>query len=110
MAQFRCVIQEQGVAQTRREELERRLHEHHNRHYPGEETTVRWTAVPAGHMFTEGRQSTSSVVSCTLAHTTTREGREHYMRGVCELWTEVAQCTDHEVVVSITESVGQDQE
>ena len=27
------------------------------------------------------------------------------MRDVCDLWTEATDCTDHEVVVTITETV-----
>lgn len=66
--------------------------------------TVAWRPIVAGHMFTEGRQSTSSVISCELPHRTTRSSREAYMRGICDLWTTVTGCTDHEIVVSITES------
>ena len=103
MSDFTCVIQEHGAAHRRAAELERRLDEHHARHYPGEATSVRWHPVAPGYMFTEGRQSTSSVISCTLGHPTTLQGREHYMRGICDLWTEVTGCTDHEIVVAITE-------
>ncbi|MEM9564757.1 MAG: hypothetical protein AAGA93_19200 [Actinomycetota bacterium] len=105
MSQFRCFIQAGSNAETRSDELERRLHAHHATHYPGEEATVTWLAIPPGHMFTEGRQSTSSVVACLLDHTTTLDAREAYMRGVCDIWTEVTECTDHEVVVSVTETV-----
>ena len=33
------------------------------------------------------------------------------MRGVCDIWTEITGCTDHEIVVSVTETAtdGSDQ-
>ena len=102
MGHFSCVIQEAGSAEERRSELESRLLVHHARHYPGEQATVSWRAVPAGYMFTEGRQSTSSIVACVLGHDTTLAERERYMTGVCDIWTAVTGCTDHEVVVAIT--------
>lgn len=83
-------------------ELERRLAAHHAAHYPGESTTASWRAVPDGYMFTEGRPSTSSVVACVLQHDTTRDDRERYLRGVCDIWTDVTGCTDHEIVAVIT--------
>ena len=105
MSQYRCMIQQGGNADTRRDILEQRIRAHHASSYPGEEVTVHWIAIPPGRMFTEGRPSTSSIVSSFLAHETTFEGREAYMRGVCDLWTEVTDCTDHEVVVTVTETV-----
>ena len=66
--------------------------------------TVSWRAVPAGDMFTEGRPSTSSIIACLVPGATTLDLREMYMRGVCDLWTEVTGCTQHEIVVSITEA------
>ncbi len=104
MAHFTCIVQDQSAAHRLGETLEQRLQQHHAGHFPDDAATVSWLAVPAGYMFTEGRPSTSSVISCTLAHATTRDTRETYMRGVCDLWTEITGCTDHEIVVSITES------
>ena len=103
MSQIRCVIQADSHADERRTELGRRLTEHHANHYPGETTTITWMAIPPGHMFTEGQPSTSSIISCFLDHPTTLDGRATYMRDVCDLWTETTGCTDHEVVVTITE-------
>ena len=103
MSQIRCVIQADSHADERRTELGRRLTEHHANHYPGETTTITWMAIPPGHMFTEGQPSASSIISCFLDHPTTLDGRATYMRDVCDLWTETTGCTDHEVVVTITE-------
>ena len=105
MSRFSCVIQEHSAAHERTSELEARLADHHARHYAGEQVTVGWMPVPVGYMFTEGRQSTSSVIACAIAHTTTLPQREAYMRGICDLWSEVTGCTDHEIVVSVSETV-----
>ncbi|MEM7092284.1 MAG: hypothetical protein AAF567_04715 [Actinomycetota bacterium] len=104
MSQFSCLVQEASAADTSRGQLEERLAAMHEAHYPGESTSVTWRAIPAGHMFTEGRQSTSSIIACQLGHTTTIDEREGYMRAVCDLWTDVTGCTDHEIVVSLSEA------
>ncbi len=104
MSRFSCVIQEHGAAHERTELLEQRLAEHHGAAYPGETTDVRWMVVAPGYMFTEGRPSTSSVISCRIDHETTLPVREAYMRAICDIWTEVTGCTDHEVVVSLTDT------
>lgn len=104
MSHFSCLIQQDSRADAARAELESRLAAHHDAHFPGEQTTVSWRAAEAGYMFTEGRQSTSSVIQCQLNHPTDLALREQYMRGVCDLWTDITGCTDHEIVVSITEN------
>ncbi len=105
MTQYHCLIQEGGHADARRDVLEQRIRAHHVATYPGEDVDVRWTVIPPGRMFTEGRPSTSSIVSSFIEHETTFAGREAYLRGVCDLWTDVTECTDHEVVVTVTETV-----
>jgi len=100
---FSCVIQEGSVAESSSARLAGDLDVLHGRHYPGENATVSWRVVPTGWMFTEGQQSTSSIIACVITHETTLEQRERYMRDVCDLWTDVTGCTDHEVVVAVTE-------
>lgn len=104
MGHFSCVVQEDSAASATTHELEERLNELHRSHYPEDAVTVAWRSVPAGYMFTEGRQSTSSIIACVLNCETSLAEREQYMRGVCDVWTEVTGCTDHEVVVAITEA------
>ena len=104
MSRFRCLIQAESPADASRGEIETRLAAHHDRHHPGERIEVAWVPIPHGHMFTEGEHSTSSIVSCFVDHPTTLDTRERYMRGVCDIWTEVTRCTDHEVVVTMTET------
>ncbi|MEM9513386.1 MAG: hypothetical protein AAGA42_00905 [Actinomycetota bacterium] len=99
---FSCLIQAEGNAATSRDELASRLQQLHATHYPGESAEVSWRLVPTGYMFTEGRQSTSSVIACALQHSPTLGEREAYMRGVCDVWTDVTGCTDHEIVVAVT--------
>lgn len=104
MSHLSCLVQEHGAAHRRSDQLERRLQAHHTLHFPGDRPSISWRAVAAGFMFTEGRQSTSSIIACTLDHPTTLEVREPYMRGICDLWTELTGCTDHEVVVSVDDA------
>lgn len=104
MSQFRCVIQANSNADQERDQLERRLAESHAKHYPDEHTSFTWMPIPPGYMFTEGQPSTSSIVLCFIDYTTTLDTRDAYMRDVCDLWTEITECTDHEVVVTITET------
>ena len=110
MSHFSCLIQEHSTAHERSDELERRLAQHHAAHYPGEDASVVFRPVPVGAMFTEGRQSTSSIITCAVAHRTEFEDRERYMRGVCDLWTEITGCTDHEIVVAVTETIASTEE
>ena len=102
MGQFSCVIQEDSPASRAVGELEQRLAELHERHYPGDPATCSFTEMARGFMFTEGKQSTSSVIACVMPWETTLADRERYMREVCDIWTEVTGCTDHEVVVAIS--------
>lgn len=103
MGHFSCVIQAGGSADAATDQLAERLEQLHTSHYPDEPVTVSWRKVPAGFMFTEGRQSTSSIIACVLEHDTTLSERERFMRGVCDIWNDVTGCTDHEVVVAVTE-------
>ena len=102
MSHFSCVIQEDSAAEAATEQLAGSLATLHARHYPGEDATVTWQSVPSGWMFTEGRQSSSSIIACVITHETTLAKRERYMRDVCDVWTSVTGCTDHEVVVAFT--------
>ncbi len=103
MDHITCLIQAGGPATGREPELERRLRSHHAAHFGGGGTGVSWRSVEPGRMFTAGAPSTTSLVACAIDGSTTRAERERYMRGICDLWTEVTGCTDHEVVVSISE-------
>ena len=104
MSHFACLVQRNSAADSNRHALEQRLASLHANHFPGETATFRWRAAEAGFMFSEGRQSTSSVISCQIDHPTTLELRERYMRAVCDAWTAVTGCTVHEIVVSMTDT------
>ena len=103
MGHFSCVIQQDSAAAGMQDALAERLSAHHATAYPGDEVTVSFREVPTGWMFTEGRQSSSSIIACVFDWETTLAEREAYMRGVCDLWTDATGCTDHEVVVAVTE-------
>lgn len=102
MTDVMCVIQEGGPADAARAELEAALAAVHAEHHPGDTVRVGWRPIPQGFMFTEGVQSTSSIVSLGVRRRTELAEREAYMRGVCDVWTRITGCTDHEVVVAVT--------
>lgn len=104
MAQFLCVIQEDRPAATATTELESGLHEVHREHFGEESTDISWWLTSEGEMFTEGRPSTTSIIAPVIAAQTTIEQRERYMRAICDMWTGITGCTDHEVLVAITET------
>lgn len=104
MGHFSCVIQDDSAASAATGELERRLSGLHAQHYPDDVVSFSWRSVPAGYMFTEGEQSTSSIIACVMNWQTELAERETYMRSVCDIWTDVTGCTDHEVVVAVTEA------
>ncbi len=101
-----CLIQAHSAADERRDLLERRLRQSHADRLGGAATDVIWMVIEPGRMFTGAAPSTSSVIACTMDGPTTLEQRETYMRAICDLWTEITGCTDHEIVVSITETNG----
>ncbi len=101
-----CLIQAGSVADERRDVLERRLQQTHVAQCDSAAPDVVWMVIEPGRMFTAAAPSTSSVVACAMGGPTTLEQRETYMRAICGLWTDVTGCTDHEIVVSITESNG----
>lgn len=103
VSEISCLIQADGLAVGHEQELARRLQKHHLTYYPSDEPAVRWRRAEPGRMFTAGEPSRTSTVSCTIGATTSRSEREVYMRGVCDLWTEVTGCSEHDVLVSISE-------
>ena len=103
MAHFICIVQDGQAAHRETAALEAGLHDIYAEHFDAEPTTVTWRVVPSGQMFTEGRPSTSSIIAPQLARSTTLEQREGFMRAICDLWTATTGCTDHEIVVAITE-------
>ena len=105
MNSISCLIQADGSAAGREAELEQKLRDHHGAQCSGAEVAVSWRAVASDRMFTAGATSKTSVIACEVDGPTSRDQREAYMRGVCDLWTETTGCSDHDVVVSMTEAV-----
>ena len=101
-----CLIQAEGSAAGHQSQLEQRLRENHAEQLDGAQVEITWWLVEPGLMFTAGVPSTSAVVACTMRGPTTLADREAYMRSVCDFWTEITGCTDHEIVVSIAETGG----
>ena len=102
MSSVNCVIQAEGPAVAVQQRLEQGLVEIHDVHSPNPGLDVAWRLVPEGYMFTEGRPSTTSIVSFTLDHTTTLPEREAFLGSVCELFADLTGCTVNEVLAAIT--------
>ena len=98
-----CLIQADGIAATRRSQLEQRLRDNHANRRDGAPVDITWRLVEPGSMYTAGTPSTSAVIACTMVGPTTLAERESYMRSICDFWTDITGCTDHEIVVSIIE-------
>ena len=103
MAHFVCLIQEGQAAHNATTELEAGLHAVYARHFEEEATTVDWRPIPPGCMFTEGKPSTTSIITPRVAGPTTREEREAFMREICDLWEHATGCSHNEVLVAMTE-------
>ncbi|MEM9034570.1 MAG: hypothetical protein AAGA99_27180 [Actinomycetota bacterium] len=102
MSSANCLIHAGGSAVGLRDDLEQGLVEIHDVHSPNAALDVSWQVIPEGYMFTEGRPSTTSIVSFTLDHTTTLPEREAFLGSVCELFSDLTGCTVNEVLAAIT--------
>ena len=98
-----CLIQAEGPAASCRPQLEQSLRDTHATLRNGAPLELSWRVVEPGSMYTAGSPSTSSVIACTMDGPTTLLEREAYMRAICDLWTDITGCTNHEIMVSIAE-------
>ena len=96
-------MQAEGTAAQQQSELEQALRSNHAAQLGGAEVDISRRLVEFGQMFTGGSPSSSSVIACTMNGPTTLTQRETYMRSICDFWTDITGCTDHEIVVSISE-------
>ena len=101
-----CLIQADSTAEQNQAHLEQRLRANHADQLDGAQVAVKWRPIEPGLWFTAGSPSTSARIGCTMDGPTTLDRRESYMRAICDFWTEVTGCTDHEIVVTITETDG----
>jgi phenylpyruvate tautomerase PptA (4-oxalocrotonate tautomerase family) len=65
-----------------------------------DDVAVEVTRVPAGHLFTAGRPSTSSLVAGTVPPRTPSEQRTELLSRITRLWCDVTGCTPREIVVT----------
>ena len=61
---------------------------------------VTFTEIPAGHMFTAGEPSRSSLVSGGVPAGTSKADRTRLLTDITSLWCEVTGCSPNELVVS----------
>ena len=69
----------------------------------GENAQIAWIPVGQGNGFTEGKPSTSSVVSMTANKPLEADQRETLLRELVGLWTQETGCTVDEVVAVIAD-------
>ena len=69
----------------------------------GEDAQIAWIPVAAGSGFTEGKPSTSSVVSITAAEPLAANRRETLLRELVRLWTNETGCSVDEIVAVIAD-------
>ena len=102
MAEYACILQEDQAADTLRDELAEGLR-HIGRECFGDGedgAEITWLTVAPGFGFTAAEPSTSSLVVRSCPEGFPQAEREAFMRKVCDLWSEVTGCTDHEIVVT----------
>ncbi len=104
MPHFTCIVHEGQPAHSQAESLEAALQALHDDHFPPEKASMTWRVVPPGQMFTEAKPSTTSIVAPSVDHPTPAEQRERFMRAICDLWTTSTGCTDHEVLVALSDA------
>ena len=98
-----CLVQAEGAAVQHQSELEQALRTNHTAQLDGADVDISWRLVESGLMFTAGAPSSSSVIACRINGPTTLRQRETYMRSIFDFWTDITGCTDHEIVVWISE-------
>ncbi|MEM9744462.1 MAG: hypothetical protein AAF918_17420 [Pseudomonadota bacterium] len=69
----------------------------------GDTLAINWLPVSAGNGFTEGKPSSSSVVSLTAREPLDQAQREILLRELVQLWTAHTGSSDHEIVAVIAD-------
>ena len=70
-----------------------------------EEAKIAWIQVAAGNGFTEGKPSTSSVVSLTANEPLSTIKREAFLRELVDLWTHSTGCSVDEIVAVVSDPI-----
>jgi len=99
---FICMIQAGLVGDDARRQLARRFFQLHDDLSDKTETdfAVRWIEIAEGSGFTGGARSSSSVTTAIVPDSITTDERVRVLSGICDAWTDVTGCTQHEVVAA----------
>lgn len=103
---FNCMVQEGLISQAMRAELSTRLVAIGHDVFGDDEQDVQvgWIEVPAGHGFTGGKPSTSSLALATVPDDTSKEDRTQALSAICDAWTEVTGCSINEIIATAVDA------
>lgn len=102
MIRCTCIVQEGQAPDQNKETLQAALSGFTTAAL-GEASQVSWIPVAAGSGFTEGKPSTSSIVSMTAASSLSADHRESLLRELVALWTDETGCSVDEIVAVIAD-------
>ena len=99
---FQVILHENVIADGLRPELAAGIQRVYRDVFGGgvDAVDVGFTQLAAGHLFTAGAPSRSSVVVGHVPPGTSRGDRTRFLRGVTDLWCEITGCSPNEIVVS----------
>lgn len=97
-----CLVQEGQSPDLHKSELQAAISQFTASSF-GQEAQIAWIPVAVGDGFTEGKKSTSSVVSITANEPLTPARRETLLREFVALWTDKTGSTIDEIVIAIVD-------
>ena len=102
MIQCTCMVQAGQVTEQQASTLRRKTSEFARRHFNAA-PEINWIVVPEGSGFTEGKPSTSVIVSMNADRALSLAEREPLLRELGAIWQEHAERSPDEVVTAISD-------
>lgn len=99
-----CLVQEGQSADLNKGEIQEKLNTFTATSFK-QAANVIWVPVAAGHGYTAGEPSTSSVVSISADVALNPQRREALLRELVTLWTTSTECIVDEIVAVISDPV-----
>ena len=97
-----CFVQEGQAPDRQQSEMQTLLRDFASKSFGGD-AQIAWVPVAQGNGFTEGKPSSSSVVSFTADAPLQPQRRESLLRELVELWTARTGCSVDEIVAVIAD-------
>ena len=97
-----CMVQEGQISADQEAGLRAATSDFGERNF-GSPPTINWITVPAGGGFTEGKPSTSVLVTMNANHPLSLAEREPLLRELGDIWTDLAKRKLDEVVTVISD-------